>query len=125
MKNVSDISPRYVGTEELAVRTTTVPEVALNDATVLVVEDNGDVREYIVSTLARLGYRALEAGEASAALTVIEHHPEVNLLLTDVGLPGLNGRRLAEEASRRLPGRVSAPRRHPAPKVAQVVERAN
>jgi len=67
----------------------------------------------------------LEAGEASAAPTVIEHHPEVNLLLTDVGLPGLNGRRLAEEASRRLPGRVSAPRRHPAPKVAQVVERAN
>jgi len=71
---------------------------------VLVVEDNGDVREYIVSVLARLGYHALEAGEASAALTVIEHHPEVRLLLTDVGLPGLNGRWLAEEASRRLPG---------------------
>jgi CheY-like chemotaxis protein len=48
------------------------------------------VREYIVSALARLGYRALEAGEASATLTVIERHPELNLLLTDVGLPGLN-----------------------------------
>jgi PAS domain S-box-containing protein len=96
--------PRYVGTEELAVRASTIPEIAPNDATVLVVEDNGDVREYIISALAQLGYRALEAGEASAALTVIEHHPEVNLLLTDVGLPGLNGRRLAEEASRRRPG---------------------
>jgi len=96
--------PRYVGAEELAVRTPTIPEIAPNDATVLVVEDNGDVREYIISALVRLGYRALEAGEASAALTVIEHHPEVNLLLTDVGLPGLNGRRLAEEASRRRPG---------------------
>jgi len=96
--------PRYLGAEEPGVRTPTAPEIASNDATVLVVEDNSDVREYIVSALARLGYRALEAGEASAALTVIEHHPEVNLLLTDVGLPGLNGRRLAEEVSRRLPG---------------------
>jgi PAS domain S-box-containing protein len=96
--------PRYLGTEEPAVRTPTTPETASNDATVLVVEDDGDVREYIVSALARLGYRTLEAGEASTALRIMEHHPEVNLLLTDVGLPGLNGRRLAEEASRRLPG---------------------
>jgi DNA-binding NtrC family response regulator len=71
--------------------------------TLLVVEDDGDVREYVVTALTRLGYRVLEAGEASAALSIIERHPEVILLLTDVGLPGLNGRQLAEEVSRRCP----------------------
>ena len=54
--------------------------------------------------MTRLGYRTIEAGEASAALTIMENHPEVDLLLTDVGLPGLNGRQLAEQASRCLPG---------------------
>ena len=46
----------------------------------------------------------LEAAEASAALSVIERHPEVDILLTDVGLPGINGRQLADEASRRHAG---------------------
>jgi PAS domain S-box-containing protein len=96
--------PRYVGSEEPAVSAPAEAQVALGDATVLVVEDDGDLREYIVSILTRLGYRALGAGEASAALTIIESHPEVGLILTDVGLPGLNGRRLADEAQRRLPG---------------------
>jgi CheY-like chemotaxis protein len=45
----------------------------------------------------------LEAADASAALTLLEEHSEVALLLTDVGLPGLNGRQLAEEARRRVP----------------------
>ncbi len=96
--------PRHLGTEDSAVRAPAEPEMAESHATVLVVEDDGDVREYIVSSLTRLGYRALEAGEASAALTIMENHPEVDLLLTDVGLPGLNGRKLAEQASRCLPG---------------------
>src|SRR5260370_5201572 len=87
--------PRYVGAEELAVRTPTIPEIAPNDATVLVVEDNGDVREYIISALARLGYRALEAGGATPALTVIEHHPAGNLLPTQVGVHSLHRRRAA------------------------------
>src|SRR5947199_4745947 len=73
-------------------------------ATVLVVEDDDDVREYIVSALIQLGYDVLQAGEASAALSVIECHPEVDMLLTDVGLPGINGRQLADEASRRHSG---------------------
>lgn len=94
--------PRLVGAEETAVREP-VAEMAPIHGTLLVVEDDGDVREYVVTALTRLGYRVLEAGEASAALSIIERHPEVNLLLTDVGLPGLNGRQLAEEVTRRCP----------------------
>ena len=96
--------PRYLGAEDSAVKAPAEPEMVESHATVLVVEDDGDVREYIVASLTRLGYRTIEAGEASAALTIMENHPEVDLLLTDVGLPGLNGRQLAEQASRRLPG---------------------
>ena len=70
-------------------------------AQILVVEDDCDVREYIVSALTQLGYSVLEAGETSTALSVIEHHPEVDVLLTDVGLPGINGGQLADEATRR------------------------
>jgi PAS domain S-box-containing protein len=96
--------PRLVGVEETAVRAPVVVELAPTHATVLVVEDDGDVREYIVSALSQLRYSVLEAGEASTALSVIECHPEVDILLTDVGLPGINGRQLADEASRRHPG---------------------
>jgi len=96
--------PRLVGVEEAAVKAPLVTELVPMPATVLVVEDDGDVREYIVSALTQLGYSVLEAAEASAALSVIERHPEVDILLTDVGLPGINGRQLADEASRRHAG---------------------
>jgi CheY-like chemotaxis protein len=67
------------------------------------VEDDEDVREYTRAALAALGYRVLEAGEAIAALRVLEDHPQVAVLLTDVGLPGMNGNRLAQEARSRSP----------------------
>ena len=93
--------PRLVGVEEPALRTPVATESAPMPATILVVEDDCDVREYIVSALTQLGYSVLEAGETSTALSVIEHHPEVDVLLTDVGLPGINGGQLADEATRR------------------------
>jgi len=96
--------PRLKGAQETSVRAPVVAESAPMQATVLVVEDDDDVREYIVSALTRLGYHVLEAEEASTALSAIECHPEVDMLLTDVGLPGINGRQLADEASRRHAG---------------------
>jgi CheY-like chemotaxis protein len=69
-----------------------------------VVEDDAEVRAYSVESLRSLGYRVIEAGEAEAALRALEAHPEISLLFTDVGLPGLDGRRLADEALRRRPG---------------------
>ena len=51
------------------------------------------------------GYRVLTASNAAAALQSFDTNPDIRLLFTDVGLPGgMNGRQLADEARRRLPG---------------------
>jgi two-component system, NtrC family, sensor kinase len=70
---------------------------------VLVVEDDPDVRDYVVEALAGLGYDVLQAGDAEQALQVLRRHKTVNLLLTDVIMPGKNGRKLAEEARAQNP----------------------
>ena len=64
----------------------------------LVVEDDNDVRTYIAETLSSLGYKVLQAENGQAALPVLREHPEIELLLTDVVMPGMNGRQLAEAA---------------------------
>ena len=70
--------------------------------TILVVEDDNDVRIYTTDTLRELGYTVLEAANGQAALQVLDHHPEISVIFTDIGLPrGINGRRLAEEARNR------------------------
>jgi PAS domain S-box-containing protein len=79
------------------------PEACAGKVSVLLVEDDEDVRLYGAEALRTLGYRVLEAADGRVALSVLEAHPEIALLFTDVGLPGLNGRRLAEEAKRRAP----------------------
>jgi CheY-like chemotaxis protein len=65
---------------------------------VLVVEDNDGVREYVCGLLAELGYRVLEAGNAAAALVILKSGADVDLLFTDVVMPGASGRELANEA---------------------------
>ena len=73
--------------------------------TILVVEDDEDVRTYSCETLRDLGYNVLEAKDARAGLELLGRHPEVGVLFTDVGLPGgMNGRELAETARKRKPG---------------------
>ncbi|RYF26871.1 MAG: PAS domain S-box protein [Comamonadaceae bacterium] len=71
---------------------------------VLVVEDEPAVRQFSVDALGELGYRVLEADGAAAALKILDAHPEISLLFTDVVMPDVNGRKLAEEALRRRPG---------------------
>jgi PAS domain S-box-containing protein len=72
--------------------------------TVLIVEDDPDVRDYTVDVTKELGYRVVSASDGVAALQLLEAHPELRLLFTDVGLPGgMNGRQLADEAMRRRP----------------------
>ena len=72
---------------------------------VLLVEDEEDVRTNARDMLRELGYGVVEAPDGAAALRALERHPQIGLLLTDVGLPGgVNGRQLADEAVRRRPG---------------------
>jgi two-component system NtrC family sensor kinase len=70
---------------------------------ILVVEDDADVRAYVVETLGGLGYDVLEASNGEDALRLVDEYTGVGLLLTDVVMPSMNGRKLAEEARRRRP----------------------
>jgi signal transduction histidine kinase/CheY-like chemotaxis protein len=71
--------------------------------TVLVVEDDPDVRAYSAEILRDLGYRVREAGNAKTALETLRESSDFALLFSDVGLPGMNGTELAEEALRLRP----------------------
>ena len=66
--------------------------------TILVVEDDNSVRMLVVDVLTDLGYQVLEAIDSVAALPFLEGKRRIDLLVSDVGLPGLNGRQLAEIA---------------------------
>jgi PAS domain S-box-containing protein len=73
--------------------------------TILLVEDEIDLRVSTAESLRELGYRVLEAGDGPTALSLLDGKPEIDLLFTDIGLPGgLNGRQLTDEARRRRPG---------------------
>ncbi|HKA79676.1 MAG TPA: ATP-binding protein [Xanthobacteraceae bacterium] len=72
--------------------------------TILLVEDDHDVRSYIVEILRDLHYRVLEAHDADSALKMIDRNDVlVDLLLTDLVLPGMNGGQLADEVRKRQP----------------------
>lgn len=70
---------------------------------VLVVEDDASVRLLIKDVLEELSYRPVEAAEAEAALAVLRSDRPVRLMVSDVGLPGMNGRQLAEAARQHRP----------------------
>jgi CheY-like chemotaxis protein len=73
-------------------------------ATILVVEDDPDVREMIVGILSDLGYQTLVAGNGPEALAILSRDQPVNLLFTDIVMPaGISGTDLAREASRLRP----------------------
>ncbi|MDC3739285.1 response regulator [Pseudomonas syringae pv. syringae] len=71
---------------------------------VLVVEDETVVRSLIVEVLCELGYQACEAADAQEAIPILESRQRIDLMISDVGLPGMNGRQLADLAQLRRPG---------------------
>jgi CheY-like chemotaxis protein len=71
---------------------------------ILVAEDDADVRAYVVDTLGGMGYDVLEAAGGEDALRLMKEYKNIGLLLTDVVMPGMNGRKLAEEAAHLHPG---------------------
>jgi CheY-like chemotaxis protein len=92
--------------ELVDVRDGIVPVLPLEggDETILVVEDDPLVRGFVTAQLQSLGYRTIAADDGQAALMEIDRHPDIDLLFTDVIMPGgLNGRQLADEAMRRRP----------------------
>lgn len=72
--------------------------------TILVVEDDEFVRSFVCESLSELDYKVLSAADAGAALAIIEQEPDIDLLLTDVVLPGMNGKQLSLAISKRRPG---------------------
>ncbi len=65
---------------------------------ILVVDDEPAVRQLSVEALTELGYRVIDAGDAALALKLLENHPEITLLFTDIVMPDTNGRQLADAA---------------------------
>ena len=83
-------------------RAATIPR-ARDGELVLVAEDDAGVRQGTVGMLEELGYATLEAGSGEEALDILDSNPQVALLITDVVMPGMNGRQLADEAVKRRP----------------------
>jgi CheY-like chemotaxis protein len=71
---------------------------------VLLVEDQADVREFAARVLESHGYRVRAAAAGADAMRVAEGMPGVDLLVTDVVMPGMSGRELADHLRARLPG---------------------
>jgi PAS domain S-box-containing protein len=95
---VSLYLPRHLGEEEAAEAAKPGTDAApqRTGATVLVVDDEPTVRMLITDVLEDLGYQTIEAKDGPAGLKVLESAARVDLLITDVGLPGLNGRQVAD-----------------------------
>lgn len=70
---------------------------------ILVVEDIMLIRMATVDMVEQIGFQAAEAGDGAEALAILQRDPEIEILLTDLGLPGMNGRQLVEEARRLRP----------------------
>ena len=97
--------PRHHGEAESAdglVAVAAAPRAGAGE-TVLVVDDEPTVRMLVTEVLEDLGYTAIEAADGTAGLRVLQSDVRIDLLITDVGLPGMNGRQVAEA------GRVARP----------------
>ncbi len=96
--------PRAMESEDVEVQVDTGP-VRGGTETVLVVEDDEEVRTTVVEMLGDLGYRVLKASDAASGLAVIESGMSIDLLFTDVVMPGaLKSPEMARKARERLPG---------------------
>jgi signal transduction histidine kinase/CheY-like chemotaxis protein len=93
--------PGHVGDDQAAERPVAAEDMA---QTILLVEDDHDVRAYVVEILRELHFRVLEAHDADSALGLLDRNDvRLDLLLTDVVLPGLTGQQLAAEVKARQP----------------------
>jgi signal transduction histidine kinase/CheY-like chemotaxis protein len=98
--------PRYIGPLATASEADieAVEKTQGSGISVLLVEDDADVRRFTADALTELGHRIKAVDNAQSALACLADGEDFDLLLTDVVMPGMDGRRLADEALRRKPG---------------------
>ena len=97
--------PRATGLTQTVAEAQQTASVRGGHETILVVEDDALVRKYVVTQITSLGYSTLQAANAAEALKIIDTDTPIDLLFTDVIMPGLmNGRQLVDEAMKRRPG---------------------
>ncbi|MDB5599532.1 MAG: hypothetical protein JWN71_1576 [Xanthobacteraceae bacterium] len=91
--------PRYIGSADAADQCLVEQIDPGHGETVLVIEDEASIRMLIVEVLQESGYRVIEAADGQAGLQVLQTDARIDLLVTDVGLPGgINGRQVADAA---------------------------
>jgi CheY-like chemotaxis protein len=96
--------PRATGLQPTPAETQISANIEGGSEMILVVEDDAMVRRYVMTQIQSLGYTTLEASNASDALRIIDDVPAIDLLFTDVIMPGsMNGRQLVDEACKRRP----------------------
>jgi CheY-like chemotaxis protein len=96
--------PRSSGQGQTAYELSSSSEIRGGSETVLVVEDDMLVRNYVMTQVTSLGYATLQAANATEALKLIDDGAHIDLLFTDVIMPGpMNGRQLVDEALKRRP----------------------
>jgi PAS domain S-box-containing protein len=97
--------PRYRGAvEEISAATSGESAAQAQDGeTVLVIEDEDSVRELVTEVLNDLGYRALQARDGPSGLKILQSRERIDLLVSDIGLPGMNGRQVADAAREQRP----------------------
>ena len=98
---VSLVLPAAIATQTAAASVNDMPQG--NGEHVLIVEDMPAVRMLVAEMLSEAGYRCSEAGDVATALSVLQDDSSVDLLLTDVGLPQVSGRDLADAARTHRP----------------------
>ncbi|MGY3616325.1 PAS domain S-box-containing protein [Bradyrhizobium sp. USDA 10063] len=97
--------PRATGLTQTVAEAQQAANVQGGHEVILVVEDDTLVRKYVVTQITSLGYSTLEAANAAEALKIIDTGAPIDLLFTDVIMPGaMNGRQLVDEALKRRPG---------------------
>jgi two-component system, cell cycle sensor histidine kinase and response regulator CckA len=96
--------PRTDAPPETAARESPLPPCAASPAQVLLVEDDEGIRELMADILRTAGHRVATAGRASEALAMADRHPQPDLLVTDVIMPGMSGPTLARALADHLPG---------------------
>jgi CheY-like chemotaxis protein len=97
--------PQFLGAADSVAgsHTGTIIPTGTAQQIILVVEDEEEVRQSTGDMLRELGYTVIAVDSAAAALRVLAKRPDLTLLFTDVVMPNMNGRKLAEEARRRKP----------------------